>query len=163
MNTNLPPNTSFRKDVAALTELTLTVFKLHGALLLWGDKLVDPLGLTSARWQVLGAIALAGVPLTAPQVGGAMGVTRQGAQKQLNLLLELGLVEAGENPAHQRSPLYALTARGRQLYDQAEERWTSQAAALARELLTADVLAANVTLDMMLRHLTASTNFPKIP
>ena len=162
MNTRPTPNISFREDVAALTDLTLTVFKLHGALLQWGDKLVDPLGLTSARWQVLGAIALAGVPLTAPQVGGAMGVTRQGAQKQLNLLLKLGLVEAGDNPAHQRSPLYALTARGRQLYDQAEERWASRAAALAREVLTADVLAANVTLDTMLRHLNSSTNSPGV-
>jgi len=56
---------------AAITQLTLTVFRLNGVLLHWGDKLVEPLGLTSARWQMLGAIVLAGTPLTAPQVGAA--------------------------------------------------------------------------------------------
>ena len=71
---------------AAITQLTLTVFRLNGMLLHWGDQVVEPLGLTSARWQMLGALALASTPLTAPQVGEAMGVTRQGAQKQLNLL-----------------------------------------------------------------------------
>ncbi|MDR2992185.1 MAG: MarR family transcriptional regulator, partial [Burkholderiaceae bacterium] len=106
-------------DIAALTALTLAVFRLNGALLQWGDLLVAPLGLTSARWQMLGAIALAGRSLTAPQVGAAMGVTRQGAQKQLNVLLKLDLVETLTNPAHKRSPLYALTARGRRLYGQA--------------------------------------------
>ncbi len=161
MNKRLTSSTKSREDVAALTGLTLTVFKLHGALLQWGDKLVEPLGLTSARWQVLGAIALADRPLTAPQIGGAMGVTRQGAQKQLNLLLELGLVEAVRNPAHQRSPLYALTARGRQLYERVEELWTTRIAALASEVLAADALAAKDTLDTMLRHFNSSTNPPE--
>lgn len=99
-------------NTKAFTDLTLLVFRLNGVLLHWGDALVEPLGLTSARWQMLGAISLAGKPLSAPQVGQAMGVTRQGAQKQLNLLLDLALVEACPNPAHQRSVLYELTARG---------------------------------------------------
>ena len=62
-------------DVQALTELTLTVFRLNGVLLQWGDRLVEPLGLNSARWQMLGAIALANKPISAPQVGNVMGVT----------------------------------------------------------------------------------------
>lgn len=140
-------------DVAALTELTLTVFRTHGALLQWGDKLVEPLGLTSARWQMLGALALAGHPLTAPQVGQAMGVTRQGAQKQLNLLAESGLVSAHANPAHRRSPLYALTPRGRQRYLQAEKLWTAEAAKLAGRISPAQVRAAQAALDAMQGHL----------
>ena len=98
------PTLAAEPGAAAITRLTLMVFRLNGVLLHWGDKLVEPLGLTSARWQMLGAIVLAGTPLTAPQVGAAMGVTRQGAQKQLNLLLEQGLVEARPNAAHRRSP-----------------------------------------------------------
>ena len=43
----------------ALTDLVLAVFRLNGRLLTAGDRLVSDLGLTSARWQVLGAIALA--------------------------------------------------------------------------------------------------------
>ncbi|MEM7211572.1 MAG: MarR family transcriptional regulator, partial [Pseudomonadota bacterium] len=39
----------------AVTALILDVFRLNGRLLLAGDRLVSELGLTSARWQILGA------------------------------------------------------------------------------------------------------------
>lgn len=139
----------------AITQLTLTVFRLNGLLLHWGDRLVEPLGLTSARWQMLGAIALAQMPLTAPLVGEAMGVTRQGAQKQLNLLLEQGLVEARPNPVHRRSPLYALTPRGLALYRQAEAMWVAKAAELTRVTPAAQALAATQTLQSILHQLQA--------
>jgi DNA-binding MarR family transcriptional regulator len=154
---NRKPEPKTADGVAALTGLTLTVFRLHGALLQWGDKLVEPLGLTSARWQMLGAMALAGEPLTAPQIGSAMGVTRQGAQKQLNLLLELGLVVARPNPAHQRSPLYVLTPAGTRLYSRADAMWNEHVTALAKEITTADALSAQSTLDTMLRQLVVSS------
>lgn len=47
----------------AVTELILETFRLNGRLLAAGDALVANIGLTSARWQVLGAIALSPVPL----------------------------------------------------------------------------------------------------
>jgi len=43
----------------------------------------------------LGAIALAEEPQTAPQIAAAMGGTRQGVQKQLNLAVAEGLIELG--------------------------------------------------------------------
>jgi DNA-binding MarR family transcriptional regulator len=144
----------------AVTRLTLTVFRLNGALLDWGDRLVAPLGLTSARWQMLGALALAGTPLTAPQVGEAMGVTRQGAQKQLNLLREQALVEARPNPAHRRSPLYALTPEGLSLYRRADAMWAAQAAALATLIPAARARAATRTLEAVLHPLLQPTPAP---
>lgn len=104
------------RAVAALTDIVLTVFRVNGRLLQKGDQLVTPLNLTSARWQVLGAVALAGKPLSAPQIAEAMGITRQGAQKQLNKLEEDGFCQPRPNPRHERSPLYALTARGRRTF-----------------------------------------------
>ncbi len=139
--------------VAAVTQLTLTVFRLNGVLLHWGDHLVAPFGLTSARWQMLGAIALAGTPLSAPQVGAAMGVTRQGAQKQLNQLLELKLVEARSNPAHRRSPLYALTPQGLALYRKADALWVTQAIKLAALIPVAQAGTAIQMLELMLHEL----------
>lgn len=147
---------------AALTELVLTVFRLNGTLLHWGDRLVEPLGLTSSRWQMLGAIALAGTPLTAPQIGEAMGVTRQGAQKQLNLLLEQGLVEANSNPAHRRSPLYTLTPKGRTLYQRAYAMWVAQAVKLAKPVPAAQALATTRTLESILRPLQAANHSAEI-
>ncbi len=97
---------------AILTNIMLTVFRVNGRLLEKGNQLVTPLNLTSARWQVLGAVAQAGKPLSAPQIAEAMGITRQGAQKQLNKLAKEGFFEQHRNPHHERSPLYALTELG---------------------------------------------------
>lgn len=153
MKSTIPPKPD--AGLAAVTELTLTVFRLNGVLLHWGDRLVEPLGLTSARWQMLGALALAGTPQTAPQVAEAMGVTRQGAQKQLNLLLEAGLVEARPNPSHRRSPLYVLRPQGLGLYQRADAMWAAQAARLAALIPVARARAATRTLEAMLRRLQA--------
>ena len=43
----------------ALTGLILDLFRLDGLMLTAGDRLVARLGLTSARWQILGAIVAA--------------------------------------------------------------------------------------------------------
>lgn len=103
---------SQNSKATVLTEIMLAVFRVNGRLLEKGDQMVGPLGLTSARWQVMGAVALAGKPLTAPQIADAMGITRQGAQKQLNKLDEDGFIEQLPNPRHERSPLYMLTMQG---------------------------------------------------
>jgi DNA-binding MarR family transcriptional regulator len=90
--------------------------------------LVADLGLTSARWQVLGAVALAPQAPTAPQIGLRMGLTRQAVQKQLGPLLTSGLLVAASNPAHRRSPTYVLTDTGRRLYstvDGRQRRWAA--------------------------------------
>jgi DNA-binding MarR family transcriptional regulator len=105
-----------KSKAAILTDIMLTVFRVNGRLLEKGDQLVEPLNLTSARWQVLGAVALAGKPLSAPQIAEAMGITRQGALKQLNKLEEDGFFEQCLNPRHERSPLYALTELGSRTY-----------------------------------------------
>ncbi len=144
---------SLNSRADAISQIALSIFRLNAELLQWGDRLVGPLGLTSARWQMLGAIALADAPLTAPQVGAAMGVTRQGAQKQLNLLLEQGMLESCSNPAHQRSPLYRLTPMGRALYAQADALWSAQAAQLAALLPPPQLEATTQTLATILRQL----------
>lgn len=144
-------------DTAGVTQLALAVFRLNGVLLHWGDQLVAPLGLTSARWQMLGAIHLAGTPLTAPQIADAMGVTRQGAQKQLNLLLEQGWVDVQSNPAHRRSVLYVLTAPGLALYQRADALWAAKARELAAlQAFAQEAHAAAHTLESMRRELQST-------
>lgn len=134
----------------------VAVFRANGLLLHAGDRLVAPLGLTSARWQVLGALALAGAPLTTPAVAGAMGVSRQGAQKQLGLLLDQGLVMQGDNPRHERSPLYALTTRGRRLYESAMRLHRDWAADLGKGLSLQEIDAAAATLEALSSRLALS-------
>lgn len=136
-----------------LTQVILNVFRLNGALTDWGDRFVISEGLTSTRWRMLGAVVLAKRPLTAPHIALVMGVTRQGTQKQLNVLVESGLMETHENPIHKRSPLYSLTAQGQSVYDSIDERWQHQAAEMAKLFSTAQLDAAeHVLKDLVIHH-----------
>lgn len=118
-------------EAQTLTDIMLAIFKINGRLLAGGDKLSAPLGLTSARWQALGAIALANGARTVPQIADEMGMTRQGAQKQVNLLEADGLVAATDNPRHKRSPLYRLTPIGQSIFNSINILHTGWANALA--------------------------------
>lgn len=138
-----------------LTEIMLAVFRINGRLLEGGDRLVAPLDLTSARWQVLGAIALAGEPRTVPQVAETMGMTRQGAQKQVNKLEEDGFLQSRTNPRHRRSPFYALTDKGAAAFRAVDELYSGWANALAAGLPTERLetaLALLAELDRRLEH-----------
>ena len=119
-----------RRKVDALTRLVLGIFRTNGELLAAGDALTEPLGLSSARFQVLGAVALSAEPLTVPGVARAMGLTRQGVQKQVDQLVEQRLMLLAENPAHRRSPYVRLTPTGRQAFARANRRWRRLAARL---------------------------------
>ena len=132
------------KSVDVLTEIILSIFRLNAQLLEQGDKLVQPLRLTSARWQVLGAIAMAGEPQTAPQIALAMGVTRQGVQKQLNLAVTELLIESHPNPRHQRSPLYLLSAEGQAGYDAAMSLQRVWAKSLGQGLTQSELQSAQL-------------------
>ncbi len=145
------------KSIDTVTEIILIVFRLNARLLEQGDRLVQPLGLTSARWQVLGAIALAGEPQTAPQIAVSMGVTRQGVQKQLNLAVAEGLVEAHPNPRHQRSPLHALSATGQVAYDDAMALQRVWAKSLGQGLTLPELQSAKQALTALEHRLSSVT------
>ena len=127
---------------AAVTELILETFRLNGRLLAAGDALVRDLGLTSARWQVLGAAAMSPVPLPVAHLARNMGLSRQAVQRVADELEQRGFVRFAPNPHHQRARLVLLTERGRALYEAAAERQRPWAAALADGLPPGDVEAA---------------------
>lgn len=134
-----------------LTAIALTVFRLNGQLIEWGDYFSQPHGLTSARWQVLAAITVAPSPPNILQIAAAMGITRQGVLKQINLLVDEGLVEPLPNPPHKRSPLYALTAEGQTVYDALVDRWNKHVRQISSESIAADLDATVRVLPMMSR------------
>ena len=97
----------------AVTDLVLEVFRLNGELIAMGDAMVAEIGLTSARWQVLGAIALSNTPLPIAQIARNMGLTRQAVQRVANELEAEGFVRFAPNPHHQRAKLCPAHAQGR--------------------------------------------------
>lgn len=103
----------------ALTETILELLRLTTLLLTQGDQLVAHLGLTSARWQVLGAIVAAERPQPVAWLARDMGGNRQNVQRIINDLAACGLVDFEENPHHRRAQLVVLTAEGRRAFDAA--------------------------------------------
>lgn len=100
----------------AMTSLILETFRLNGALLSAGNRLTKPFDLTSARWQVLGPIA--DELLTVAQIARRMGLARQGVQRIVNDLVDLGLVTLKPNLDHKRAPLVALTKTGKEIMEE---------------------------------------------
>jgi DNA-binding MarR family transcriptional regulator len=103
-------------------ELVVEVFRLNGALLSQGDRMTQDLGMSSSRWQVLGAVELAGRPLSVSQVARNMGLARQSVQRLVNELDADGFVAFADNPDHRRAKLIMLTAKGRKAYQEIMRR-----------------------------------------
>ncbi|MCP3367918.1 MarR family winged helix-turn-helix transcriptional regulator [Bradyrhizobium cajani] len=103
----------------ALSALILDLFSLNNRLLAAGDRLVAKLGLTSARWQVLGTIAAAARPQPVAWLARDMGANRQNVQRIVNDLEMEGLVAFEPNPHHRRAQLVVLTSKGKQTFEAA--------------------------------------------
>jgi len=103
----------------ALTGLVLDLFRVNSLLLTAGDRLVAELGLTSARWQILGAIMTADRPQPVAWLARDLGANRQNVQRIINDLQREGLVAFEANPHHRRAQLVVLTDKGRQTFDAA--------------------------------------------
>src|SRR5215469_4110359 len=93
----------------ALNGLILDLFRLNSLLFTSGDRLVAGLGLTSARWQILGAIVTAERPQPVAWLARDLGAARQNVQRIVNDLERDGLVTFETNPHHRRAQLVVLT------------------------------------------------------
>lgn len=130
----------------ALTILVLEVFRLNGSLLTSGDALVANLGLTSARWQVMGAVALSPTPLPVASLARNIGVTRQAVRRVADDLEREGLIEYAPNPHHQRAKLVLLTPEGELAYREAISRWSDWGRRITGDLRASDLKKAVVLL-----------------
>jgi len=138
-----------------LAHLIVEIFRINGRLLAAGDRLVADLGLTSARWQVIGAMALASQPQTVPAIARTMGLTRQAVQRLINELMADGLIEARPNPGHRRARLFSLTSSGTSSFEAATARQAPWAEALAAGQSVPEIKAAEATLRALRARLEA--------
>lgn len=147
-----------RRSEAAdrLTDLILETFRLNGRLLAAGDRLTGDLGLTSARWQVIGAIESG--PLSVAQIARNMGLTRQAVQRIANVLVEEGLVAFAENPDHRRAKLVGLTKRGRAALAELQRRQAAWSNGLAEGLSPASITRALALLRLLRERLEADAS-----
>ena len=111
-------------------DLLLSVFQLSNVLSSSGDRLVADLGLTSARWQVLGAVAI-GAPRPVSWLARELDVSRQNVQRIVNDLVRDGFVTLEPNPNHQRAQLVTMSEAGAEVMAAAALRarpWAEDAA-----------------------------------
>jgi DNA-binding MarR family transcriptional regulator len=150
-----------RQDLAdAITRIVLLVFRLNGRLLAAGDRLVEDLGLTSARWQVLGAIAVGQTAQSVASIARRMGLTRQAVQRTVNELVRSGLLEFAPNPDHQRAQLVVLTKQGVVAFDAATARQVPWAIALGADFRDRDVATTEHVLAMLTERLETAELTP---
>ena len=127
----------------AVTDLVLDLFRLNNLLLTGGDRLVAGLGLTSARWQILGAIVAAERPQPVAWLARDLGANRQNVQRIVNDLEKEGLIAFEPNPHHRRAQLVVLTDKGRQTFDAAMRLQGPWMDNLSDGLLIKDIEAAH--------------------
>lgn len=105
---------------AVMTDIILGIFRVNGRLLRAGDRMARDIGLTSARWQVLGAIEAR--PKTVAQIARDYELTRQGILWVVQAMVKEGLVELVKNPDHRRAKLVRMTQMGLDSWNTIAER-----------------------------------------
>jgi DNA-binding MarR family transcriptional regulator len=98
-------------------DLVRAIFRLNGLLLADGDRMADRVGLTSARWKVIGIVALSSNGVTVPAIARALGQSRQAVQRITDVMASDDLIEYVTNPRHKRSSLVKLTEHGQEVYN----------------------------------------------
>jgi DNA-binding MarR family transcriptional regulator len=115
------------------------LIRANSLILTAGDRLVAPLGLTSARWQLLGAIATAERPQPVSWLARDLGANRQNIQRIINDLDKDGLVAFQTNPHHRRAQLVVLTDKGKRAFEAAMELQAPWVNDLADGFLVRDI------------------------
>jgi DNA-binding MarR family transcriptional regulator len=121
----------------AFSHLVVQVFRLNGLLLQAGERLSQPSGQSSARWQVMGCIDEQAHSVA--EVARLMGLTRQAVQRVADLLVADGLAFYRENPQHKRAQLLQLTKRGQLLLMQIEVAQRQWANSIGKQVNLADL------------------------
>jgi DNA-binding MarR family transcriptional regulator len=139
----------------ALSDLILDLFHLNSRILTGGDRLVSGLGLTSARWQVLGTIIAAERPQPVAWLARDTSANRQNVQRIVNDLEKEGLVAFETNPHHRRAQLVVLTDKGKQAFESAMRLQAPWINKLAQGITVADLATTHRVFLALHRNLEA--------
>lgn len=141
-----------------MTAFVLDLFSLNNRMLAAGDRLVAGLGLTSARWQVLGTIVAAERPQPVAWLARDMGGNRQNIQRIVNDLEKERLVAFEPNPHHKRAQLVVLTKKGKRTFDAAmrlQAPWINE---LSEGLRVEDIETTHRVMSTLLKRLEGNRN-----
>ena len=124
-------------DSAAGMAAVVSVMRAEQIFLRRATDTLRPLGLTFARYQVLGMLRWAG-PLTLGAVGHRLWITPGTVTSSVDRLEAADLCRRASHPTDARATLLEITAKGRRLFDRAVEKLNAElfgAVGLAEEEL----------------------------
>ena len=119
------------------TKLILETFRFNGLLIASGDQLAKEIDLSSALWQVLGAVGEA--PLSMAQIARNMGLSRQSVRRSANKLKDKGLINFENNPDHKRAKLVVMTKKGLQILEKMKKKQVDWSNHLSEEFSSKDL------------------------
>lgn len=113
-------------DAHAIDRLIGEIFRVYGAIAAAGDVVARPFGLSSARWQIMGAIEATG-GATVSALARQVGVTRQSVQRIVTEMAAEGYFDLVENPGDRRARIVTMTEKGWRAYDAITVAWKPMA------------------------------------
>jgi DNA-binding MarR family transcriptional regulator len=105
------------KLYAVITEVRVCFNRLKTL----AEQLHGDIGVNASMRAVMESLSMHGSQ-SVPDIARRKGVSRQHIQTIMNLLVEAGFAEAFDNPAHLRSPLFDLSAKGRKAFTTVQRR-----------------------------------------
>jgi DNA-binding MarR family transcriptional regulator len=132
-------------------EVTWLIRRLFRAMAQLADNYLRAHGLAAADRAVL-EFLYPDETLAVPEIASRNQVSRQHIQVTVNALLEDGFLQSRPNPRHKRSPLFALTHVGRELFRKIRAAETELLNQLFADIPADDIECTRRTLQAMYFH-----------
>lgn len=132
-------------------DVTWLIRRLFRAMAQLADSYLQAHGLAAADRAVL-EFLYPDESLSVPEIATRYQVSRQHIQVTVNALLEDGFLMSRPNPRHKRSPLFALTAVGRELFRKIRLAESELLDKLFADIPTDDIECTRRTLEAMYFH-----------
>ncbi len=150
------------KKSVELYEIVRLIRPVHRRLARAVEAKLSGTGVTVGMRAVMEVLDETG-PLSVPDIGRVLFLTRQQIQLIVNALEEAGVVERQPNPAHRRSPLFSLTDQGKTVFGEVRARENDEIDAVCELFSADDILATQRVLCAMLDHFAEFEDDPDRP
>ncbi len=138
-------------------ELTWKIRRSFKLLASFADTYLQPYGIVAGERAVMEFIDSWG-PKSVPDLARSFHVSRQNIQIRVNGLVEQGLLERHDNPAHKRSSLIALSSTGQDMFHTIRKEEQHHIARLFDGISNEDVAQAGSVLSRLIDSLDNGLN-----